>query len=82
MCTFCRGQMVSEHRELAFRQATAKGDVSCRVTIPMEVCTRCGYTTWGEEAEAAIDAAVRREHDKLSGAARSAPRQVQPCGEP
>ena len=65
MCVFCRGQVVTENRELAFRQNTEKGEVSCRITIPMEVCTRCGFRSWGELAEAIIEAAVRQEYDKL-----------------
>jgi hypothetical protein len=52
-------------REIAFHQWTAKGNVSCRVTIPVAICAECGAGSWDEAAEATIEEAVKREVDKL-----------------
>jgi hypothetical protein len=66
LCAFCkRGRLVQRNRELAFHQATDKGEVFCRVTIPVTVCEQCRSMTWGANAEADIEQAVRREYDKL-----------------
>jgi hypothetical protein len=65
-CDFCkRGRVVTRCEELRFYQWTARGYLSCRVSIPMGTCDECGAKTWGEEAEAIIEEAVRQEYDKL-----------------
>lgn len=65
-CPLCkRGICATEDRELAFVQLTDKGKVFCRVTIPIDVCTRCGFKSWGDLAESLVEEAVRREYDKL-----------------
>jgi hypothetical protein len=52
-------------QEIAFRQWTSKGYITCRVTIPATVCPDCGAMNWDEAAEALIEEAVRQEVDKL-----------------
>jgi len=66
VCPFCkRGSMVGEDRQLAFRQKTDKGYVFCQLTIPMNVCTHCGFIEWDDAAEAAIECAIRRQYARL-----------------
>lgn len=65
-CALCKdGVLKAEDRQLDFRQRTDKGYVFCRVTISMDICTQCGWKTWGDLAEAIIEDAVRQEYDKL-----------------
>lgn len=56
--------MIAQNRELAFRQWTDRGYVHCRVSIPMDVCTKCGFRSWDDTAESVVEDAVRREYDK------------------
>jgi hypothetical protein len=66
VCEVCNlGTLVSTTRELSFGEWTTKGYVSCRVTLPMLVCDRCGDRTLDEAAEAIVEEAVKREVDKL-----------------
>jgi hypothetical protein len=66
ICDICkRGMLVKTMQEIAFRQWTRKGYVSCRVNIPVETCADCGAKSWDKEAEAIIEEAVNREVDKL-----------------
>jgi hypothetical protein len=66
LCLFCRrGQGIKRNQEIAFHQSTDKGDVFCRVIVPVSVCDQCGSITSDAETEAAIEEAVRREYDKL-----------------
>jgi hypothetical protein len=67
VCEVCgqRGK-VKQNEELAFNQWTDRGYISCRVTIPVSTCSYCKTRGWDETAEAAIEAAVRKEYDKLS----------------
>src|ERR1700738_2420393 len=66
ICDFCRrGMVVKAMQELAFRQRTRKGYVSCRVNIPVLVCADCGAISWVREADAIMDEAVNREGDRL-----------------
>jgi hypothetical protein len=66
LCLFCRrGRVVARNKEIGFYQSTDKGDVVCRVTVPVGVCDQCGSITWDAHSEAAIEAAVRQEYDKL-----------------
>jgi hypothetical protein len=66
LCLFCRrGRVVARNKELAFYQSTDKGDIFCRVTIPVMVCEQCRSMTWTAEAEIAIEEAVRQKHDQL-----------------
>jgi hypothetical protein len=57
--------VVKTMQELAFRQWTRKGYVSCRVNIPIAICADCGAKSWDREADAIMDEAVNREVDKL-----------------
>jgi hypothetical protein len=52
--------------EISFFQWTDKGYLSCRTAIRVRICNRCGSKNWDDEAEAAIEEAVRREYNKLS----------------
>ena len=66
VCDIChRGILVKAKREIAFRQWTSKGYISCRVIIPVTSCPECGAWHWDEAAEALIEEAVNREVDKL-----------------
>jgi hypothetical protein len=66
VCDLChRGTVVKTAQEIAFRQWTAKGNVFCRLTVPMTICTECGARNLDEAAEAMIDRAVQLEADKL-----------------
>jgi hypothetical protein len=40
--------------------------VFCQTAVPVRKCNRCGSKSWDAAAEAAIEAAVRREYDKRS----------------
>jgi hypothetical protein len=67
-CYFCnKGKFVTGIEEIAFHQWTDKGYVFCRVTLSLGVCDHCGSRHWTEEAEAALDEAIRRESAKLPG---------------
>jgi hypothetical protein len=66
ICYFCKkGELVRRTEEIAFHQWTDKGYVFCRVKASLGVCDRCGSRDWNDDTEALIDAAVRREYDKL-----------------
>jgi len=65
-CAFCgRGGVTRQDREFAFRQWTRRGYVFCRVVVPIGVCGQCGCESFTNEAESIVEAAVRREFDKL-----------------
>lgn len=66
-CDICkRGSLVQAKRKIAFRQWTSKGYISCRLIIPVTLCSVCGARHWDEAAEALIEEAVRREIGELS----------------
>ena len=66
VCDLChRGAVVRTAQEIAFRQWTSRGNVFCRVTVPMAICPECGTRNLDEAAEAMIDRAVQQEIDKL-----------------
>jgi hypothetical protein len=68
-CDFCKGGHVTRHDQpIAFRQRTDRGYVRCRVTVPLGICARCGSGHWNEAAEAIVEAAVRREYERLRSA--------------
>jgi hypothetical protein len=65
-CVFCkRGSVVKRDETIAFHQSTRKGYVFCRVSVAVATCEGCGARTWDDAAEAAIEAAVRQEYEKL-----------------
>jgi hypothetical protein len=66
-CPVCkRGLLAQRSEDLSFYQWTDKGYVFCRAIIPVKVCGHCGFKSWDDAAEAAIEEAVRREYDKLA----------------
>jgi hypothetical protein len=66
ICYFCKkGKLVRRTEDIAFHQWTDKGYVFCRVKGTLGVCDRCGSRDWNDDTEARIEAAVRREYDKL-----------------
>jgi len=66
VCPLCKeGPFATRMEELAFLQWTPKGRVRCLVTVTMQICQKCRFKTWDGEAEALIDAAVRRACAKL-----------------
>jgi hypothetical protein len=45
VCDVCkRGILVRTPQEIAFQQWTGKGTVFCRVTVPIAICAKCGFT--------------------------------------
>ena len=65
-CPLCKkGHFIKRAEEIAWHQWTDKGYVFCRVSVTLGVCDNCGSRDWNDDVEAAIEAAVRREHDKL-----------------
>jgi len=66
LCPVCRrGHFTRRIETIAFLQGTDRGPVRCEVTILVAVCDHCEYMTWGSEAEAVIEQAVRRAYDAL-----------------
>jgi hypothetical protein len=66
VCALCeRGKLIRRDRQLAFRQWTDKGYVFCRVTVPIGVCTQCGFRCFVDSAESIVEDAVRREYERL-----------------
>jgi len=51
--------------EIAFRQWSDKGYIQCRVKIPTGTCDSCGARTFPENGDKILDAAFKREYDKL-----------------
>jgi len=67
MCILCeQASVIEQKRQIAFRQRTDKGDVSCRVAVQFNVCPQCGFEYWDDRAEAALDEAVREAYEKLA----------------
>ena len=66
ICDQChQGKVIKTMQDMTFHQWTSKGNVSCRVNIPIGICDNCGAKSWNEETEAVIEEAVKRETDKL-----------------
>ena len=66
ICGFCgQGRVIKRVQEVAFRQLTDKGYVFCRVSVPIGICVQCGVTSLDGMAEAIMDEAVRRAHNKM-----------------
>jgi hypothetical protein len=66
VCDFCgKGHVVKRSEDIAFHQETDRGTISCKVTISIGICDRCGMKTWDAAADSIIEEAVRREIDKL-----------------
>ena len=66
VCDVCtRGMIVRKVQDIAFHQWTTKGNVFCRVAVPLVICSECGASSSNEAAEAIIEEAVKREIDKL-----------------
>ena len=79
-CDFCKiGRLAKRSLRIAFRQDTNLGYISCRADIPLEVCDRCGYKNWNEEAEAIAEDAVRRQYVKLLSMQRRSPAPYPDC---
>jgi uncharacterized protein with PIN domain len=67
MCILCeQARVIEQKRQIAFRQRTDKGDVSCRVAVQFNVCPQCGFEYWDDRAETALDEAVRDAYEKLA----------------
>ena len=65
-CILCeQARVIEQIRQIAFRQCTDKGDVSCRVAVQFNVCPQCGFEYWDDHAEAAINEVVREAYEKL-----------------
>jgi hypothetical protein len=66
-CIFCKiGRIAKKDRDIAFKQSTDKGYISCDVTILMSICDYCGLKTWDENAEAIVTEAVRHKYEELA----------------
>ena len=65
-CSVCKmGHLIAQDQPLSFSQKTDKGYVFCRTVLPISVCDHCGTKSWDRATEALIEAAVRREYEKL-----------------
>ena len=66
ICDFCKkGRVVWHLEEMAFRQASDKGYVHCRVELSVGTCDNCGSKTLKPGSDQIFDIAFRREYDKL-----------------
>lgn len=66
VCDFCkRGRLEIAIEEIAFRQWSDKGYVHCRVEVRVGTCPRCGLRWLDPASDAMLEAAFRREYDKL-----------------
>jgi hypothetical protein len=64
ICEFCRKGHVHKRKEdIAFRQWSDIGRISCRVTVSMGVCDGCGARS-GSGIDKIFDEAFQREYDK------------------
>lgn len=66
LCDFCRKGRVYWHlKEMEFRQWSDKGYVHCRAALSVGSCDNCDSKTLEPGSEEILDAAFRREYDKL-----------------
>jgi hypothetical protein len=64
ICEFCRKGHVHKRKEdIAFRQWSDIGRISCQVTVSMGVCDGCGARS-GSGIDKIFDEAFQREYDK------------------
>ena len=65
-CPVCEfPQTVKVMIDLTCHQMTDRGRVTCHLVLPVYCCPHCGFEVLDAEGEAMVDAAVRREYDKL-----------------
>jgi hypothetical protein len=66
VCAFCRKGRVTMHtEELALSQPSDKGYVHYRAAIQIGTCDNCQSRSLGPNSSTILDAAFRREYDKL-----------------
>jgi len=65
-CEFCKkGRVIKRMESMAFRQASDKGYIHCRVMIMTGTCDGCHTKLIDPGADRIFDEAFRREYDKL-----------------
>lgn len=65
ICPVCRrGHLQRNVEDIDFHQWTDKGLMRCGATIRLSVCPACGFRSWGEEAEAIMQEALRRAYER------------------
>jgi hypothetical protein len=65
-CAVCRrGRLALRNEKISFYQWTDKGYLLCEAEIQVRICLRCGSKNWDDDAEAAIEEAVRRARNKV-----------------
>jgi hypothetical protein len=66
VCLLCnQGHVLVRMEELAFHQSSNKGNVYCRVMVPIGICDNCGAKSLDETAEKIMDDAFQRAYQKL-----------------
>jgi hypothetical protein len=71
ICEFCRkGYVIQRLEDIAFRQWSDIGWISCRVAVSIDVCDFCNARTL-PEGDKILDEAFQREYDKAANSSRS-----------
>jgi hypothetical protein len=71
ICEFCRKGHVIQHLEdIAFRQWSDIGWISCRVAVSIDVCDVCNAKTL-RGGDKILEEAFQREYDKAANSSRS-----------
>jgi hypothetical protein len=67
VCPFCiRGWLVRIDANLAVHEPTDNGEIHCEVSVPLDICSRCGARSWNEMADVLVEQAVRQRYGKMS----------------
>jgi hypothetical protein len=73
ICEFCRkGHVIQRLEDIAFRQWSDLGWISCRVAVSIDVRDVCNGRTL-PEGDKILDEAFQREYDKAANSSRSRP---------
>jgi hypothetical protein len=71
ICEFCRkGRVIQHLQDIAFRQWTDIGWISCRVAVSIDVCDVCNARTL-QGGDKILEEAFQREYDKAANSSRS-----------
>jgi hypothetical protein len=66
ICEFCRkGHVIQRLEDIAFRQWSDLGWISCRVAVSIDVCDVCNARTL-PGGDKILDEAFQREYDKAA----------------
>jgi len=71
ICEFCRkGHNIRHLEDIAFRQWSDIGWISCRVAVSIDVCNVCNARTL-RGGDKILDEAFQREYDKAANSSRT-----------